>query len=512
MAVAEEGDPVSADRILARALRKFKRDRELAIAHAHNAIRLQDWRAAERRWTKIHREDPGDPQGYIWWALALREQRRHEEAERILGEALDQFPGEMQVSLDHAWCAAERQDYAEAKRRFQIVHERFADEPSAMVGLGAALCHLQSFDEADAILGRASERWPERLDAAFYHAKVAQERRDWDEALRRFRVAQQRFPDCPHCALGTVTGLRNLSLLDEAEAELTAARVRFPTDPGLAFEHASMPSSRGDWSESLRRWRELNAKYPDNSFVVIRTNEAMLAAQIDAIPAEGRRSPIDVVPVSIGAPSMHRDLFNRFESMGDNCEFGLVQRHFGCEPLGLFRWTGISPDHLALALQARLSGFGDEENTIIELGGDPEYVIKDARGFYEMHTFIHEGQMPYDRMYVQQCRRLKFLRDKLLDDLSEGSKVFIYKRRDGRMTPREIRELHAAFRGFGDTTLFCVLLADENHPNGTVVGEANGLLVGYIDKLSVRARETEIAYDSWLRLCRRVEFMLAPSE
>ena len=43
-----------------------------------------------------------------------------------------------------------------------------------------------------------------------------------------------------------------------------------------------------------------------------------------------------------------RDLVFAFESIGDNCELGMLQRHVGIEPLGLLRFAGAqvlpSPD------------------------------------------------------------------------------------------------------------------------------------------------------------------------
>jgi hypothetical protein len=35
-----------------------------------------------------------------------------------------------------------------------------------------------------------------------------------------------------------------------------------------------------------------------------------------------------------------RDLVLQFESLGDSCELGLVQRMVGVEPLGMFRFAG----------------------------------------------------------------------------------------------------------------------------------------------------------------------------
>lgn len=35
------------------------------------------------------------------------------------------------------------------------------------------------------------------------------------------------------------------------------------------------------------------------------------------------------------------EILGQFESLGDNCEFGLVQRIGGIEPLGLLRFAGF---------------------------------------------------------------------------------------------------------------------------------------------------------------------------
>ncbi|HEX2941395.1 MAG TPA: hypothetical protein VHO91_10130 [Rhodopila sp.] len=42
----------------------------------------------------------------------------------------------------------------------------------------------------------------------------------------------------------------------------------------------------------------------------------------------------------VGTPA--DDILFAFESLGDNCEFGLVQRYHGIEPLGLLRLAGFN--------------------------------------------------------------------------------------------------------------------------------------------------------------------------
>jgi hypothetical protein len=53
-------------------------------------------------------------------------------------------------------------------------------------------------------------------------------------------------------------------------------------------------------------------------------------------------------------------LVRRFRALGDNCEFGLVQRHCGAEPIDLLRFAGLHipiEDRLAALTKAVTVGF-----------------------------------------------------------------------------------------------------------------------------------------------------------
>src|SRR5437016_5768301 len=52
----------------------------------------------------------------------------------------------------------------------------------------------------------------------------------------------------------------------------------------------------------------------------------------------------------------HARIIAEFESLGDNCEFGFVQRHHGLEPGGLLRWASSNFDGLVHALECRFTG------------------------------------------------------------------------------------------------------------------------------------------------------------
>jgi hypothetical protein len=108
----------------------------------------------------------------------------------------------------------------------------------------------------------------------------------------------------------------------------------------------------------------------------------------------------------IAAGSKHQDpnplakLLMGFESLGDNCEFGLVQRIGGVEPLGLLRFAGI---HLPVEVRLQrlidglikgFEGVGSADSISVSLEGAPgrrEYIVSESRYKLRYHTFISEG-------------------------------------------------------------------------------------------------------------------------
>ena len=184
-----------------------------------------------------------------------------------------------------------------------------------------------------------------------------------------------------------------------------------------------------------------------------------------------------------------RTLMLQFESLGGSghgCEFGLAQQHYGAEPLDLLRWSDLGDgcDGLIQALECRLDGIGAPDNTILETvpsDGRKEYWTKDRRYWMAMRAFIFEDEVPYDKMWGAACRRLRILRDKLIKNLTNGDKIFVYRNMWRNLRSDELGRLYAATRAFGPNWLLIIQFADDIHPAGSAEVRAPGLIVGYID-------------------------------
>ena len=172
----------------------------------------------------------------------------------------------------------------------------------------------------------------------------------------------------------------------------------------------------------------------------------------------------------------------QFESLGDNCEFGIVQRMAGVEPLGLLRWANITPAKLIEALDARFAGVGEPAKTRLWVTEYGEYHL--IGHYFGMHTFINAGRESAEQLMPKILRRLRFLKDKLIDDLTSGDKIFVYKNLAERLGPDGMREIHAAMRRYGNPTLLCVQPAETAAQDRQVEQIADGLYAGYLSKVA----------------------------
>jgi hypothetical protein len=114
-----------------------------------------------------------------------------------------------------------------------------------------------------------------------------------------------------------------------------------------------------------------------------------------------------------------------------------------------------------------------------------------------MHTLIRVGNDDREKRFMLICRRLRFLRDKLISDLELAEKHFVYSSRY-RLPDEEIRSLWQAMRGYGENRLLFVQPAEGTEQPGTSRMLERDLIVGCLDRLSVE----EPSFDLWLLLCR----------
>lgn len=191
----------------------------------------------------------------------------------------------------------------------------------------------------------------------------------------------------------------------------------------------------------------------------------------------------------------------RFASLGMNCEFGLVQRWCGIEPLGLLRF-GLAPlEGLITALNTSFAGIDEVGLFETTLGWGDEYVIEHALYGFEFHTGIRKGMADTAglvRKFVND--RFPLLARMLREDLATGDKLLVFRAEEaGR--DAEASRLLTAIRDRGPATLLWVTTAKDAADVGTARRMGDGLLVGYLDRLAPLRDARALSFEPWLAVC-----------
>lgn len=193
-------------------------------------------------------------------------------------------------------------------------------------------------------------------------------------------------------------------------------------------------------------------------------------------------------------------LFDDFESLGYNCEFGLVQRHFGCETLDLLRFATTPIKGLIPFLRADTNPFLSPDSLDVRTAAWGEYnTFLQPFGFL-FHSDVAASSLLPDQVRDHELRRLRFLWRKFVEDLAEGNRIFVFK--SGLlMSKASVDRLVSVLRERGPNHLLWVTPEEPGRPAGTVDVVAPGLMRGWVDKVNVGPEEC--SFDLWHEMCRR---------
>lgn len=143
-----------------------------------------------------------------------------------------------------------------------------ADHRSEYARRGEAMISERRLDEAETLFSAAVEQWPEDPWMLHHHANVATQRKEWNEALRRWELLRQRFPNHSSGYSGGGVALISAERLDEAEILLLDAVKRFPSDLWVLHHLADAATRRSDRDEAIRRWQLVRERFPDHKAAI----------------------------------------------------------------------------------------------------------------------------------------------------------------------------------------------------------------------------------------------------
>jgi tetratricopeptide (TPR) repeat protein len=510
-ALNQLGRHEDAQTVLQPAVRMFKKSRGIMSAYAWIAHYRRDYAEAAARWEHYRREFPTQPDGFVNAAVSFIAADRAEEALALVDSVAAAFGDDPDFLIQQARISGDAKQWETAEQRWKSLVERFPENTAAKSGYASSLLRAGKNEEAEALLTAALERHGGDVELYGEYARSATQRRDFAAAETRGRTLIEREPGRPASWIGLSQALSGGGKSDAAESLLKEALERFPDDLEIEREAAELATRRRDWPVALPRWEALKARYPRNQSVLDGITQALWHARQDlgviVSDPKSARAPFEI-PESLLAPAPDadvganatRELLMQFESIGDTCEFGMVQRRFGADPISLLRWTNTLPDQLVTALDSRFAGVGEAKFTRVQADGG-EYTTMDSRYHMFSHTFTPVTSEPVERFTKQHLRRMQYLKRKLLEDLAAGEKIFVYKSDQG-LSPEQMRAIFDALRRHGaQTAILFVRLEEPGHAAGSFEEIEAGFLVGYIDRFST----VDIHVDAWVALCRRAQ-------
>lgn len=383
----------------------------------------------------------------------------------------------------------------------------------------------EDFDTARVLLDEAAALSTSSPDVLHSFAQLAEVRGDYQQAERFWRQFIGSDPAPIWWALTSLGRcLYRQGNAAEAGAAFEQARLQNPLEQVVLLEHvkALKPSVfKSDCANAVAT--ALGAAVAWSSTALWEIATAALSCQSidDAIECARRLHATGDVRVSNevlvtlrwtlseidplrladldGLDLRTKALMMDFESLGGDypgCEIGLIQRKFGAEPIGLLRWTTIKPAELIDALRCRFEGVGDPDQTELRAVETGDYKTSDRRFGMDMLTFVKTSSIDAETMHRKATTRIRFLRDKLLADLSSGEKVFVYRTYEDTLPMDDIVAIKEAMSAYGRNRLLYVRLSDSKHRPGTVEHFLDGLMIGRVARFS-REPVKELFLDGW---------------
>ena len=376
------------------------------------------------------------------------------------------------------------------------------DRPDPYLDSAKILEDSRNLVLAGALLAEAERQFPGHEPVSHLRTEFIERHHGPQAALARWVLMSNRFPEDERIWAKLVRQHREAGRLQSAEVVLAEGLAKAQQSKFLSAEGAVLAQARGDLDEAARRWRAGIERYPRWPEAVLVHNviqSARAVRELDMALEQGAQPPDTdhlFLASSEQGGEQARALLSRFESLGEDFRFGFVQRYYGAGAPGLFKYARIAPANLVAALDKDLAEIIEARDAVLILQ-PRDWFVRVPRAGLEILTLLEP--VDPDGFLVRMRRRLRHLAMKLLEDLREGSKIFVLKAHN--LGDDEISALHAAVRRHGAGSLLCVRRAAEGHAPGSVEPRDNGLWVGHLPPGGLMDK---FYRDVWIAICTAV--------
>ena len=159
---------------------------KVALAIGDPAAALRFWQEALVRYPRFAKKSPDA----LEILLGLQ---RFDEAEALMLEGQEREPRDPFYAEGYALVAERRGDTKEAIQRWNRVRKKFPGYWMGYVHGGRCLRRAGQLEAAEALNKKAIRLFPKDVRTWLESALIAEHRRDWPEAIRRWEVVCERF-------------------------------------------------------------------------------------------------------------------------------------------------------------------------------------------------------------------------------------------------------------------------------------------------------------------------------
>lgn len=194
-------------------------------------------------------------------------------------------------------------------------------------------------------------------------------------------------------------------------------------------------------------------------------------------------------------------IMKKVESLGSNCELGLVQRHCDAESVGLFRFGYTPIEGLISAIASDFDGIGEIDDIGLEVGSSNEWIAKSKRYGFEFHTEHYSPDTSEDDVRKKMRLHFGFLSRKLREDLQGAEKLFFFRPHNHGPVDDDAYRLLASIRKFGASILVWVDISSDLAKTGTAEWTVPGsLITAYLDRYSYISFAAGASFDVWIQI------------
>ncbi|HGY5196918.1 TPA: hypothetical protein ACNV6G_001776 [Raoultella ornithinolytica] len=194
----------------------------------------------------------------------------------------------------------------------------------------------------------------------------------------------------------------------------------------------------------------------------------------------------------------------RFESLGDNCEFAFFLRESGYDEGSLFRWALIKNYHSLLRLiKSDFADFYIYEN----LTPSWQDMVLDQKHDICFHTEMYSdnkderwswrySEQENNLIYKKEMDKINYLIDKFKKSLADENKIFVVKNNGNNLDDIALA-LSKEFKKHGNSKILYVKSDADNSKVGEITKVTDNFFTAAIDRFSDYSRANEYSRAGW---------------